>query len=277
MNTLLRRLATLAALASLTLGLAATTAPTAHAAARKKQSVGIVVTDRHLWASDVVTITGRLNPHRSGVKVVIQQRQVGKKKWTTLTRTTTQAGGYYTATATVKGDRDRVLRAYVARSTRYRADYSSSIRLWVTPRPLNYTYEEAIPFVTHTVDDPTLHKGISTVSVAGVAGLRRVTVVNGVVALDEVLVAPIDQVVLNGTAVTAPSGTIVQCEVTTGSTGGTTARVRAEISDPDLVGYTVTLWLNGRSKTFAPAVGDNAYSTYIPYATEAFDCGVTLS
>lgn len=75
----------------------------------------------------------------------------------------------------------------------------------------------------------------------------------------------------------APSATVVQCEVKTYPSGGTAAVVRAEISDPDRRGYTVTLWINGRSLTFAPAAGDSGYSTQIQGATRAFDCAATLS
>lgn len=289
MNTLLRRAGSLVAVIGLTLGLIAGAASPAEAAHRKKQAVTMTAAATHLTAGDTTTITGRLKPYRVGVTVAIQQRYVGAKKWTTIGHATTTAGGYYTVTITTNGDRDRYLRAHVTKTKRYKADNSPTRRLWiaaktidtptVTPPPgvtASYSYEEEIPFETITTNDPTQPRGTTTVTTEGVPGLRRITIDNGTITASEVLVQPITKVVVVGTAGIQPTAQVTVCEVRT-SGDASMAVVKAVVSDPDNVGYTVTLHINGRSVVSPPDSGDSQYSTQIQGATSAFGCSVTLS
>lgn len=276
MTRLVKVFAAMIAATALVLSAAVSNPTSANAAAKRRhQVVTMAASATHVSIDAVVAFSGALKPAKPGAVVKLQRRYVGKKKWVTVAKAVVAADGTWTAALRMADGRDRYYRAYIAKRKGFSSDYSPKVRIWVAD---DVTRTEPIPAVVTYRDDPTLAVGITHTEWEGEAGLKKVTYRGGVAIKTVVLRQPGETLILVGTRPkNPPTAVVTACEVQTSpTTGGTWAYVHAEISDPDQYGYTVTLKADGRSKSFVPAVGDNAYSAYFVGATTAEVCAVTL-
>lgn len=260
---------------ALVLTAAASSATPAAAAHRRHQVVSMRADRTHVAIGDVVSWSGQLTPAVAGVTVKLQRRYVTKKRWVTVTKAVVTADGTWSASTKMSDSRDRYYRAYIPSRKGFSSDYSPKIRVTVAA---DVTRTETIPARVTYRNTDTLAVGVTHTEWEGADGLQRVTYRGGVAIKTVVLREPGETLILVGTRPKAPpTAWITACELQTSpTTGGTWAYVHAEVSDPDLYGYVVTLTADGRSKTFAPADGDNAYTAYFVGATAVQTCGVTL-
>jgi hypothetical protein len=102
----------------------------------------------------------------------------------------------------------------------------------------------SIPYSTVTSKDPNLAKGKTKVLRAGANGLKELTYTDGELTATKVIKKPVSKLVAIGTKLTKPWISDKKCEL------GRSPVMRVTVTDPDKVGYRLTVAWGKASQVF---------------------------